>query len=129
MLSPMNILHFVRKLFSARPNAPWTGYVFPALVSLLFGLGAFDDDGLTGTLPYAAILLICVIQLRYRTVIGWVTVIVSCVAYTVAVAFHPGNGPTNEYVFFLLMGLVPLASLIGAHPFRKSRGKIPGQPT
>ena len=70
--------------------------------------------------PYAAIVMVCMIQIVYRTVIGWIVVLLPCIAYTIEIATNPHNGPTNEYVAFLLFGLIPAILLIVAHPFRNA---------
>jgi hypothetical protein len=119
----MNNSQLVTVLFRARPNAPWAGYIMPALVSLLYVLGGLLEDGsFVGIWPHAVLLAICLIQVRYRTVIGWVAVLVPFIAYTVINAFIPEKVGVyaDERVVFVLMGMIPSATLIAAHPFRRS---------
>ncbi len=114
-------------LFRARPEAPWACYLLPVLVSLWFALWGFGEEGFSGAWPYVVLLVICTIQIRYRTVIGWLLVLLPYVAYTVAVAASPRNGPLNEYIVFLLTGLIPTAALAFCHPFRGHRMNSHGE--
>jgi hypothetical protein len=125
----MNTSQIVTGLFCKRHNAPWIGYIAPALVSVFFGLWGFAEDGTVVTVwPYAALFAVCVIQIRYRTLIGWIAVLVPCIAYTLEIAIsvqHP-----DDYVFPFLIGLITSVPLVIGHPFRRSgsTGEPQGNP-
>lgn len=108
----------LKTLFCRRRQAPWACYLLPAFVAVWFGLWSIEDSGLTGVLFYGALLAVSVIQMCYRTAIGWAVLLLPCLAYTVAVAVTPGNGSFGEYIVFLLTGLVPTVALAMSHPFR-----------
>lgn len=112
---------FWSELFRARRDAPWVGYV-PVLIAT----GLFTLYGLHDEIPWHFIILfvLCVLQLRYRTLAGWGLLFGLCLIYGVAVLVIPDRNAWGEYIFFALCGLVPAAALLMWRPrplFRRSK--------
>jgi len=83
---------------------------------------AWDDGGLQGAALYLLLLLLCVFQCIYPTLLVWALLLSMFVAYTVTVAVTPENGTRQDYFVFLLCGAVPAAFLLLLFPgIRKSR--------
>jgi hypothetical protein len=96
---------FGRELFRARRDAPWIGYVPVLIVTGLFTLYGVHDE-----MPwhFLVLLVVCVLQLRYRTLAGWGLLFGLCVVYGFAVLAKPDRNALGEWVFFALCGVVPL---------------------
>jgi hypothetical protein len=69
--------------------------------------------------------LLASIQLKFRTLAGWIMLLAASVWYAVKVAINPGSafGHYGEYAFFIACGLVPAAFLLLFRPRLN-----PGQP-
>jgi hypothetical protein len=90
-----------------------------------FGLLATEDGGWIGTLPYAALLIISLLQLRFRTLAGWLLLLAAFVGYALVVAFNPeaSFGHYGEYAFFIACGAVPAVILLIFRPRFKSNSQ------
>ncbi len=113
------VMRIVSALFRAHRDAPWAVYIPVAVVSVLFGLWSTEDGRLIDTAPYAALLILSVVQMRYRTLLGWAALLLACVAYAVAVLVTPRNGSLGEYFVFALAGLIPAVVLAIGYPLRR----------
>lgn len=102
-----------RELFKPRRDAPWIGYVPVLLVTALFTLYGLDDQ-----IPwhFFALLVVCLLQLRYRTLAGWILLFVLCMTYGIAILITPAKNAWGEYAFFALCGLIPAAALLICRP-------------
>jgi hypothetical protein len=87
-----------------------------------FALYGFGDEGFLAACPFILLLLVCLLQSVYPTLLGWTLLFGSSLAYALAVAFSPHNGPWGEYVFFFLCGAVPAAVLFFLRPTKKNPG-------
>ena len=102
-----------RELFNPRRDTSWIGYVPVLIVTALFTLYGLHDE-----VPwhFFALLLICILQLKYRTLAGWGLLLGLCAAYGIAVLLHPDRNAWGEYAFFALCGFVPAAALLVWRP-------------
>jgi hypothetical protein len=107
--STMTLQNLLRAVIQQRPSAVRWAYLPVAFVSLLFSLMGWDDGGFSAAWPFVLLLIVCLIQSTYPTLLGWALLLVSCVGYALDVAFSPENGTRGDYVFFLLCGAVPAA--------------------
>jgi hypothetical protein len=117
------------QLFRPRPEASFLAYIPVAIVISLFGLFALEDGGVLGALlPYGLLFLVSVLQLKFRTLIGWTLLLAASLWYALEVAIHPEAvyGHYGEYVFFIACGLVPAAFLVYYRPRFKGRAPLPG---
>ena len=112
----------LKAVVQKRPSAVRWAYLPIALVSAFFALYGFGDEGFWAACPFLVLLLVCLLQLVYPTLLGWTLLFGASLAYTLAVAFSPHNGPLGEYVFFFLCGAVPAAVLFFLRPTTKNRG-------
>ena len=103
-----------------RPSAVRWAYLPVAVVSVLFAVMGWDEEGLSAAWPFILLVFVCLIQAVYPTLLGWTLLFASCVAYTLLVAFSPENGTRGDYVFFLLCGAVPAAVLLFLRPKTKA---------
>ena len=108
----------LKAVVQKRPFAIRWAYVPIALVSAFFALYGFGDEGFWAASPFLGLLLVCLLQLVYPTLLGWALLFGASLAYTLAVAFSPRNGPSGEYVFFFLCGAVPAAVLFFLRPIK-----------
>ena len=90
--------------------------IAPALVALLFVGHAWEDGGAVSGLFYPAIIVVCIVYVLRPMFILWLPVFLAFLAYAVAIALSPQNGPTFEWVFFMLLGFVPAILLWLARP-------------
>jgi hypothetical protein len=124
----MNVRRFGPELFRPRPEASFLPYIPVAIVIFLFGvLGLEDGDVLGALLPYGLLFLLAIVQLKFRTLIGWILLLAASLWYALEVAIHPEAvyGRYGEYAFFLACGLVPAAFLVYFRP-RLKGGPHPG---
>jgi hypothetical protein len=115
----MKIRAVVSELFRKRPEASFLAYIPVAIIILLFGLFGLEDGGVLGALlPYGLLFLLAVLQLKFRTLIGWIVLLAASLCYAAEVAIHPSYayGHYGEYVFFLACGLVPAVFLLLFRP-------------
>jgi len=115
----MNVRRFGPELFRPRPEASFLPYIPVAIVIFLFGLIGLEDGGVLGALlPYGLLFLLAIVQLKFRTLIGWILLLAAFLFYSTFLAFHPGErwDDNGEYAFFLACGLVPVAFLLLFRP-------------
>ena len=114
----MHARKFLKALFQGRPDAPWVGYIPVVLVLAIFTLMGLEDGGLVGVLHFIALLVIAVLQLRYRTLAGWMLLLGMCLWYGVEVALSTDqvHDQYGEYVFFMACGFLPALALIVWRP-------------
>lgn len=107
-----------RELFKPRRHAPWLGYVLVLIVTSLFALYGLHDE-----IPwhFIALFVVCILQLRYRTLAGWGFLFALCVTYGIAVLITPDRNNWGESAFFAACGLVPAAALFMSYPRRKGQ--------
>jgi hypothetical protein len=110
------------------PGYTRPAYVIPACVAFLFVGHAYEDAGWQGAGPYAFVLGISLVQLVRPTAVGWALTTIPFVAYLVAFAVEAPRSATGEWLFFLLVGLVPTAVLAWARPRRRESAR-PGKPS
>lgn len=106
-----------RELFKRRRDAPWIGYTPVLIVTALFSLYGLHDD-----IPWHLIglFVVCVLQLRYRTLAGWGFLFALCVTYGVAVLVTPDRNNLGESAIFAACAFVPAAALLMSYPRRKA---------
>jgi len=107
----MTIQTMLRAVFQKRPSVVRWAYLPIATVLAFFALYGFGDEGFWAGCPFLLLLLVCLLQFIYPTLLGWMLLFGASLAYTLAVAFNPHKGPLFEFVFFLLCGAVPAAVL------------------
>jgi len=119
----MNVRRFGQELLRPRPDASFLAYIPVAIVCLLFGLMGMEESDAWGLLPYGLLFLLAIIQLKFRTLIGWGLLLAASLSYALEVAIHPEDvyGHYGEYVFFMACGLVPAAFLVYYRPWLKRR--------
>jgi hypothetical protein len=86
------------------------------MVAVLFGiLGAGMEGDLRSSVPYIVVLVLCVVQFLWPTLLGWFVLTALFWAYAIAVGikFQP---PAGEYVLFLLLGALPAFALLFSWP-------------
>jgi len=106
----------VKALFAKRrARLKWL-VVLPGIVTLLFLGHALEDGGLPAAAPYIAIVVMSTTYLLRPMLILWAPVFAAFVFYAVAVLMHPDNGPRDEWIIFLLLGIVPAGVLWLARP-------------
>jgi len=76
---------------------------------------AYDDD-LIGAAPYLAIIVLSASYVLRPTLVAWGLLFGAFVSYAALIVAHPGNGPRDEWLFFMLLGLVPALLLWFARP-------------
>jgi hypothetical protein len=86
-------------------------------VSLFFAVMGWGEGGWSGAAVYLLLLIVCLTQSFYPTLLGWMLLFGPCVAYAIAVAATPRNGPWDEYVIFFLGGAVPAGALYFVRPW------------
>ena len=116
--------NLLKAVFQHRPDAARWAYLPVAFVSVLFALMGWDDGGFSAVWPFSLLLIVCLIQCSYPTLLGWGLLLAPCLAYAVVVAFSPENGTIGDYIFFLLCGAVPAAVLL----FLRPRTNAPSRP-
>ena len=115
----MNVRRFGSELFRPQPEASFLAYIPVAFVIFVFGLMGLEDGDVLGTLlPYGLLFLLAVVQLKFRTLIGWTLLLAASLWYALEVAIHPESvyGHYGEYVFFIACGLVPALFLFYYRP-------------
>jgi hypothetical protein len=95
---------------------------FPGVIALLLIGHAFEDAGPIGAAPYLLIIVISGSYLVRPMLISWLPLFAAFSWYAVAVAATPEHGPPGEWVFFMLLGLIPTLLLWLARP----RGRVVG---
>jgi len=115
----MTVQSVLKAVVQKRPYAVRWAYLPVAVVSALFAAMGWDDGGLSAAGPFLLLLLVSLIQWAYPTVLGWMLLLIPCVAYAMEVAVSPENGTSGDYVFFLLCGAVPAAFLLFFRPWAK----------
>jgi len=114
----------LKAVVQKRPSAVRWAYLPVALVSVLFALMGWGEEGLSAAWPFILLLFVCLIQAAYPTLLGWALLFASCVAYALLVAFSPENGTRGDYIFFLLCGAVPAAVLLFLRPRTKASAHL-----
>jgi hypothetical protein len=109
----------LRAVVEKRPSATRLAYVPVALVSILFAMMGWGEDGLSAAWPFILLLFVCLIQSVYPTLLGWALLVTPCLAYALLVAFSPENGTRTDYIFFILCGALPAAVLLLLRPRTK----------
>ena len=56
--------------------------------------------------------------------ISWLPLFLAFVLFTLVVAIHPENGPSSEWVIFLLVGFIPAVLLWFARPRAHSPNEV-----
>jgi len=78
-----------------------------------------EEVGILGALlPYGLLLLLAIVQLKFRTLLGWILLLTESLWYALEVVIHPEAvyGHYGEYALFLACGLVPAAFLFYYRP-------------
>ena len=105
-----------RFLFGQRRSSRRVVATLPGVVALLFVGHAYEDGGLSGAVPYVITLLLNVSYVFCPTLLAWILLFGAFVFYTAVVATHPASGSRGEWVFFILLGLIPTLLLWLARP-------------
>src|SRR5262245_32967512 len=90
--------------------------VVPGAIALLIVGHAVEDAGLVGAVPYLVIVALSASYVFRPTVAAWGLLFTAFAAYGIIVAALPQNGPTDEWVLFMILGFVPAALLWIARP-------------
>jgi hypothetical protein len=112
----MTALQMLKAVIEKRPQKAWWAYLPLALVLSWFAVWGWGEEGIVAALPFLLLLLVCVVQCVYSTLLGWMVLFVLCVVYAVAIAVTPHNGTPTDYVVFFLCGAVPAAFLFFVRP-------------
>ena len=115
----MTIQTMLKAALQKRPSAVRWAYLPIALVSAFFAIYGWGDEGFLAACPYLLLLAVCLVQAAYPTLLGWALLFGLSLAYALAVAFSPRNGPRGEYIFFFLCGAVPAVVLFLLRPTTK----------
>ncbi len=115
----MALGNMLRAVVQKRLSATRWAYVPVALVSILFAMMGWGEEGFSAAWPFILLLFVCLIQFVYPTLLGWALLLTPCVAYALLVAFSPENGTRSDYIFFILCGAVPAAVLLLLRPRTK----------
>src|SRR3954469_12066041 len=107
----MNLRAVLKTFFRVRPDAPRIGYVPVLIVVVFFTLMGLEDEGFIGMLHFVGLFVIVVLQLRYRTLAGWLLLFGLCVVYGVAVIVTPDRQHVGEWAFFVACGFLPATAL------------------
>lgn len=95
---------------------------FPAVgVLCLFAAMGWGDEGILVTMPYLLLLLLCLAQFLYTTILGWALLFGAFAAYTITVVATLHSGTLTDYLFFSFCGAVPAIFLFFARPWKVSR--------
>jgi hypothetical protein len=116
----MTIQTMLKAAIQKRPSAVRWAYLPIALVSTFFAMDGWGDEGFLAACPYILFLSVCLVQTAYPTLLGWALLFGMSLAYALAVAFSPRNGPWAEYIFFFLCGAVPAVVLFLLRPTTKN---------
>lgn len=108
-------MELMRKGFGVRR---WIYLVHIIVVLFVVSLGI--DHGFGEVWPFVLLLVVCVGQLAYPTLLGWSVVFAAFGLYTLAVATAMPASPLGEYLVFLAVAAVPTLLLLVCLP-RKSR--------
>jgi hypothetical protein len=90
-----------------------------ALVSAFFAAYGWDDEGILAACPFLFLLLVCLFQTLYPTLLGWALLFGLSATYALAVVVSPSNGTREDYIFFFLCGAVPSVVLFFVRPSTK----------
>jgi len=122
----MRVKGIAIELFRRRQEASFVGYIPTVLVVVFFGLYALHE-GFVETVPYLALLAICLIQFRFRTLGGWLFFLIISIWYALEVAFDLKSASGyGEYVFFIACGAVPALFLLLSCPLFKKTASSRG---
>jgi hypothetical protein len=103
-------------LFGSRKEASGLAYVPTLLVIILFILMGHDEP-ITGMIAYYVLLLVCLLQFRFRTLAGWLLLLGASCWYAADVAIHPRLASGfGEYGLFIAFGAVPAITLLIFRP-------------
>jgi hypothetical protein len=101
-----------RFLFGRRyPKARGLAAV-PGLAALMFVGHAWEDAGAEAAVPYIAIIVLSATYIIRPMVVAWFPLVCAFLWYRIAVARSSSAGSRGEWVFFLLLGFVPVAVLL-----------------
>jgi hypothetical protein len=119
----MKVQTLVSALFRKRPEASFVAYIPAGIVIFFFDLLAFEHSDILGLLLYGFLFLLAALQLKFRTLVGWILLLAAFLFYTITLALHPGTRWNNnwEYTFFLASGLAPVAFLLLFRPRPKAQ--------
>jgi hypothetical protein len=121
----MTVRDMLKAAVRRRPYTAWWAYLPIVLVVSWFAAMGCAEEGIRAAWPYLLLLLLCLIQCVYATVLGWTFLFIPCVVYAVAVAVTPHNGTLTDYLVFFLCGAVPATFLFFVRPSRKKRTTEP----
>ena len=76
----------LKAVVQKRPSAVRWAYLPIALVSGFFAPYGLDAEGFWAACPFLLVLLVCLLQLAYPTLLGWPLLLGASLAYTLAVA-------------------------------------------
>jgi hypothetical protein len=123
----MNDITLQDKLFGTRQNATWLGYIPILLVLTGFVVLGVINRGLLRELYLVVLLLIAAIQVRFRTLIGWIVLLTCAIAYSVVALYQvalvliSGTTANNAQIFSLLLlacGVTSATALFFSRPWK-----------
>src|SRR4026207_1778464 len=104
-------------LFGKRRTAFRVLSLIPAFIAFVFLGHAFEDGGIAGALPYFAIVLAGITYVVRPMVMLWLPLFGLFVFYAILVATSPSStGSSNEWIIFILIGLIPAIAMLFAWP-------------
>lgn len=110
----------MQQVIRPRPRSSWKAYIPAAMVLPL--LITIDDRVLALTL----LLVITVVQFQYRTVAGWIVLLIWFLHYSLLAVINTiqSRDSYTPQFFFLVCGLAPLVALLLWHPRFDTGGRV-----
>jgi hypothetical protein len=104
-----------------RSHVGWWAYLPAAVVSLLFAIMGWGEEGPSGAALFIILLLVCLVQWLYPTLLVWGLLLILFSAYAVVVIATPHNGTFTDYLVFFLCGAIPSVVLLLGRPKESTR--------
>ena len=112
-----------RAMVKTHPESLRWPYVPGSIVLGLFSL-AVGEVGF-GAAPWIVLFVLCLVQMRWPTFLGWSVQTVLFAAYAIAIADHhvrhPTYASTSDYVVFQCLGVIPAILLVVGGPKPRMR--------
>ncbi len=106
----------MRFLFGKRTTRLRGLAIVPGVVALLFVGHAYEDSGPEGAMLYVILILLSITYVIRPMVVAWLPLFLAFAAYSFLVGRAPWDRYWNEWLIFLLIGIVPTISLWLARP-------------
>lgn len=120
-------------LFHGRREASWRAYLPIFIVLSSFATIGILNRGVFKELYLIVLLAISIAQIRYRTLVGWIVLLVCSLAYTGVAVYQvlvvflnsaTGINVRAYSVLFLVCGLASALALLAYRPWRAAETKL-----